>query len=148
MAYPYTPQYFNPTPGGQYGQVSPYQPPMQQMQANQPRIICQQVASVEEAKAIPTDYSGVTQVFLDFAHDQVYIKSANYQTGGSYFKVYANIPEVTPAPPPDYVPRQEFDALCSVVNGLKQQIGGMTIEQQDTANVPRRGTKSNANDAK
>lgn len=142
----YTPQYFNPTPGRQYGQVNPYQG-LQPPQPAQPQMTCRPVASIDEAKAIPTDFTGSTQVFTDFAHGNIYTKTLNYQTGAADFKVYTFVPD-TPAvqPTPDYVPRKEFDALRNLVDTLKQQIGGMTSEPEP--NVSRRNAKPNGNDAK
>ena len=80
-------------------------------------FIVRPVASMEEAKAVPTDFSGNVTVMTDFSHGMIYTKTLNYQDGTSVFNCYRldNTP-VQPVPQMvqpigDYVTRKEFEAL-------------------------------------
>ena len=61
----------------QYGHY--YSPPMvsgaaQIQQPAEQQIICRPVASIEEARAIPTDFSGALMILPDLSHGMVYTK--------------------------------------------------------------------------
>lgn len=112
--YPYmqqTPQaYIQPR------QQMDYASQMQTTPAQQGFIV-RPVASMEEAKAVPTDFSGNVTVMTDFSHGMIYTKTLNYQDGTSVFNCYRldNTP-VQPVPQMvqpvgDYVTRKEFEAL-------------------------------------
>lgn len=51
---------------------APAQPPAQQVQ---PGVIFRQVASLDEAKAVPTDFSGALTIMPDWAHGYIYAKA-------------------------------------------------------------------------
>lgn len=112
--YPYmqqTPQtYIQPR------QQMDYASQMQTTPAQQGFIV-RPVASMEEAKAVPTDFSGNVTVMTDFSHGMIYTKTLNYQDGTSVFNCYRldntplqPAPQIT-QPTVDYVTRKEFEAL-------------------------------------
>lgn len=108
----------------------PYQPYQQmqqgypQQQSTQPQIVCRPVASIDEARAIPTDFSGNVQIFPDLAHGCIYTKALNYQTGAAELNVYRLYSE--PAQnPPEYITKGEFLGLKTVVDRLIEQLGGL-----------------------
>ena len=81
-------------------QYVPYQPQQESFQ-------CRPVTSREEALATPADF--MRPIFMpDFAHDCVYMKRVNPNTGASELVDYRrNIPEAAP----QYVTREEFEAF-------------------------------------
>lgn len=129
--------------------VQPPAPPMApQMQAQpQINIICRPVASIEEAKAVPTDFSGAMLVLTDFSHGAIYTKALNYQDGTALFNCYRldnsllNPPVPAAMPAGDYVPRAEFDALKEEIIKINDRIGGMSNAGTRT------GKRSSAADA-
>lgn len=110
MAYGY-PQYQQ-----QYSQQNVQMPQYPQ------HIVCP-VASEDEARAMPTDFSGAPILMPDRAHGYIYTKQLNLQTGCADFARYRREPEQD-APKPDYVPRGEFDELKARFNTLCDKLGG------------------------
>lgn len=104
------------TPYQQRTQQQWYQPPIQQpMQPAQPaqpgkRVQAMLVTSFAEVEAaqIPFDPDFVP-VFVDLAHDLVYIKRFNAQTGGSDTVTYGKIQPPAPVQAPDPVTAQLAD---------------------------------------
>lgn len=132
------------------GQPQPVQPPVQSapvQQMQQPSMICRPVASIEEAKAVPTDFSGATLVLTDFSHGYIYTKSLNYQNGTAVFNCFRL--DNTPLQPSqtaisgDYVGRGEFEQMKAEIAEINERIGGMSNAKQDA--VPAR--KRTTNDA-
>lgn len=112
---------------------------MQGQQGGQLNIICRPVASMEEAKAVPTDFSGALLVLTDFSHGAIYTKALNYQDGSAIFRTYRLEEYYSPAESqieklPEYAEKKELDALRARMEELSERIGGMN-------NV---GTKSNS----
>lgn len=110
-------------------------PSQPQQNATQPGYIVRPVASLEEAKAVPTDFSGAITVLTDFSHGMVYTKNLNYQDGTSIFNCYRldNSP-LQPVPPMvqpvgDYVTRQEFDSMKAYIDKAIQGVMKHDSEQ-------------------
>ena len=102
----------------------PQQYPQQNVQMPQhQQHIVRPVASVEEARAVQTDFSGALTIMPDTAHGYIYTKQLNLQTGCADFARYRREPEQD-APKPDYVPRGEFDELKARFNTLCDKLGG------------------------
>lgn len=123
----------NPYPYMQMPQTpQTYLPQRQQMdfgsqmqsQPAQQGFIVRPVTSTEEARAIPTDFSGAVTLMPDLPHGVVYTKALNYNDGTSIFGCYRL--DLQPAQPaqPEYVTRQEFEAL-------RAEIARLTEVEQD-----------------
>ena len=109
-------------------------PSQPQQNAAQPGYIVRPVASLEEAKAVPTDFSGAITVLTDFAHGMLYTKNLSYQAGTAIFNCYRldntplqPVPQVI-QPTGDYVTRQELDSFRNEIN---QMIGVMRHDESD-----------------
>lgn len=127
---PAYPQIQYPQPmGGQYQQPMP-QPaqtpaPMQQPQMQngmQTNYICQPVASEEEARAVPTDFSGATQVLLDCAHGMIYTKRLNFTDGSAIFSSYRLAQPMPPAPQEEYAPLRLVEQLRADLDEMKNAL--------------------------
>lgn len=127
--------YYAPTFPTTYGQGYGYQQPMaQQRPAMQPQpttsgFICRPVASEEEARAFPTDFTGSTLVLVDAAHNRIYTKALNMMDGSAVFTVYQGTEQAQPAPPMEYAPmrmvqdiRRDLDDLISTLTAAPKEV--------------------------
>lgn len=101
------------------------QPPM--VQAQQPGYICRPVASEEEARAVPTDFSGATQILVDAAHGMIYAKGLNYNDGSAVFLAYklvqpAGETQRPVSPAVEYAPMSAVDRLREELDDLKASL--------------------------
>lgn len=117
--------------GGYTSQYQPQQYPQQQVQqpVQSPQHLVRPVASVEEARAVQTDFTGALTIMPDTAHGAIYTKQLNLQTGCADFALYRRVqdPEINKPLETDlsgYVPRAEFDELKKRFNTLCDQLGG------------------------
>lgn len=108
----------------------PQQYPQQNVQMPQyPQHIVRPVASVEEARAVQTDFSGALTIMPDTAHGYIYTKQLNLQTGCADFAAYSRVQMQETNKPAEtdlskFVPRSEFDELKQRFNTLCDQLGG------------------------
>lgn len=119
------PQY--PQAQSQYQQVQSQVP--QQMMQQYPQNLVRPVASIEEARAVQTDFNGALTIMPDTAHGFIYTKQLNLQTGCADFNAYQRVQPQETAQPKEidlskYVPRAEFDELIRRFNKLCEQLGG------------------------
>lgn len=92
-----------------------------------PQHIVRPVASIEEARAVQTDFSGALTIMPDLSHGYIYTKQLNLQTGCADFAAYSRVQDA-PKVQTDYVPRDEFDELTRRFNALCDQLGGAKNE--------------------
>ena len=74
------------------------EPPLSQSPAEQSNVIVTRVADYDEAKAVPTDFSGVLRLMLDWSHGYIYAKDVG-DDGIPVFRKFRFEPEA-PAPAP------------------------------------------------
>lgn len=91
------------------------------------------VASIEEVKAHPVDWSGGINYFVDKANNCIYTKQlAN--DGSVLINTYRldNQPTATAQSinKDDFVTREEFNIVKNSMDKLLEQLGGVTNEQQ------------------
>lgn len=140
MAFPnYTyPAYgaYNPvTPFAPAPQVyQPQQPTQQpsqtiQPQSNvntQPAFFCRPVASREEALGVPVHFMGAPMFFPDLAHNVVYMKRFNTNTGAAdVFEFHGQQQakeQQAENPAPAFAPLDEFMDMKDTINNLKDEI--------------------------
>lgn len=128
---------------GQYGypQYPQVQPQYQQAQSQVPQQMMQQypqnlvrpVASIEEARAVQTDFNGALTMMPDTAHGFIYTKQLNLQTGCADFNTYQRV-----QPQEDisaYVTRKEFDEMKRRFNLLCEHLGGTNNEHDANADA-------------
>lgn len=97
---------------------------------------------MEEAKAVPTDFSGNVTVMTDFSHGMIYTKALNYQDGTSIFNCYRldntplqPVPQMV-QPLGDYVTRQEMESFRAEISQMLQ--GVTRHDAEPDADVPAR----------
>ncbi len=89
------------------------------MQPQQPNVLFRPVASEEEARAVPADFSGAVTIMPDFAHGRIYTNMLNQNDGTTIFNIFAVQP---PAPPVEYAPIGTVQALAAEIEQLKQAL--------------------------
>ena len=157
---PYYPTYF--PPGSTVPAAYPPQPDRQQGQpmtgawasqgwSNQPHptaqldpsgVIVRPVASYDEAKAVPTDFSGALTIMPDWAHSFIYAKAMG-DKGTPVFRAYRDInappvqaapqPVAEPAPAVVYAPLEELQQLRQEVNALREELASAKAPAKETA---------------
>lgn len=123
------PQY--PQAQSQYQQVQSQVP--QQMMQQYPQNLVRPVASIEEARAVQTDFNGALTIMPDTAHGFIYTKQLNLQTGCADFNAYQRV-----QPQADisaYVTRKEFDEMKRRFNLLCEHLGGTNNEHDANADA-------------
>ena len=85
------------------------------------------VSSREEAQATAADFSGALMIFPDLAHNRVYLKRWNMQTGAADFVEFGSVETVAEnATVPEYVCLQTYqedmEKLRKELAGLKKVI--------------------------
>ena len=128
-------------PGGQA--QAPDQPPARQ---EQPGVIFRPVASFDEAKAVPTDFSGALTIMPDWAHGYIYAKALG-DNGNPVFRAYRDVdyspgqtppPQTVAAPAPavEYAPLEELERLRQDVNALREELAAGKSSAKDAADKP------------
>lgn len=138
----YMPNYYQPMQGNQYqpmNQPVPAQTAQQQPQQNvQSNFYCRPVASREEALAVPVDFMGAPMFFPDLAHNVVYMKRFNTNTGSAdVFEFHGTQQEAPKDMAPAFAPLDEFMSMKDTIAQLKEEIerlkkpAGRTVKKNE-----------------
>lgn len=116
--------------------------PQQQSQAQQSGVIFRPVASFDEAKAVPTDFSGALTIMPDWGHGYIYAKALG-DNGTPVFRAYravdaAQAAEPAPAAPvsiPEgtYAPMETVECLRCEVEKLRKELDALRPQAKETA---------------
>lgn len=118
-------------------------------QPNQPGLIVRPVASFDEAKAVPTDFSGALTIMPDWAHGYIYAKAIG-DDGNPIFRSYRYEPPqqapATPVPIPEgtYAPLETVECLKCEVEKLKQELETIRLPTKETVAEKPTGKGSKA----
>lgn len=133
-------------PGGQA--QAPAQPTARQ---DLPGVIFRQVASLDEAKAVPTDFSGALTIMPDWGHGYIYAKALG-DNGTPVFRAYRDVDSrpAQAAPPAaeltqsvEYAPLEELERLRQEVNSLREELTASKGPTKETAEKPAgKGSKA------
>lgn len=138
----YMPNYYQPMQGNQYqpmNQPVPAQTAQQQPQQNvQSNFYCRPVASREEALGVPVDFMGAPMFFPDLAHNVVYMKRFNTNTGSAdVFEFHGTQQEAPKDMAPAFAPLDEFMSMKDTIAQLKEEIerlkkpAGRTVKKNE-----------------
>lgn len=95
------------------------------------------VSSKEEAMAVGADFSGAPMIFPDMAHNAVYVKRWDFQTGSAVFVEYLpkdTVPEATAAV---YATQGDFKELAEKLTERMEDI------EADIERLKKKGAKKN-----
>ena len=149
MNYPYYNPYFAPqmaaqTRPAEMGQVYPSQqnvsPAQSVGQGQGISPYSRPVSSKEEAMAVGADFSGAPMIFPDMAHNAVYMKRWDFQTGSAVFVEYLpkdTVPEATAAV---YATQGDFKELAEKLTERLEDI------EADIERLKKKGAKKNDDD--
>lgn len=139
--------------GGNTQSPAQYQQSQQgNAQTNQPGLIVRPVASFDEAKAVPTDFSGALTIMPDWAHGYIYAKALG-DNGTPVFRAYRDIdlsaapaapqPPAEPTPAVEYAPLEELERLRQEVNSLREELAAAKAPAKEAAEKPAgKGSKT------
>lgn len=128
------------------------QPTAQPARQDQPGLIVRPVASFDEAKAVPTDFSGALTIMPDWAHGYIYAKALG-DNGTPVFRAYRDVDlSVAPAAPQppaetartvEYAPLEELEQLREEVKALRDELAAAKAPAKETAEKPAgKGSKT------
>lgn len=123
-------------------QNPPTPPPQPPARQEQPGVIFRQVASLDEAKAVPTDFSGALTIMPDWTHGYIYAKALG-DNGTPVFRAYRDVdsppaqtvpqPTAEPAPAVAYAPLEELERLQREVAALREELTAAKAPAKETA---------------
>lgn len=117
--------YYQPPMQNQYqpGQMNPT-PQMNPPQQAQQNFVCRPVASKEEALGVPVDFMGNPMFFPDLAHNVIYVKRFNTNTGAAdVFEFRGEQAQVAQAT--SFAPLDEFNVMKETIQRLQSEIDQM-----------------------
>ena len=135
---PFVPAQQNFTP--MQAPQQPVQPVQPQGNGNtQPAFFCRPVASREEALGVPVDFMGAPMFFPDLAHNVIYMKRFNTNTGAAdVFEFHSQQTKEQPInPAAAFAPLDEFMDMKNTIDQLKDEIerlkkpAGRTVKKND-----------------
>lgn len=151
---PYTPFNYNPYPyptylpsqrtDGQMGTVYPQPqniaPAASVGQTQGISAMSRPVSSKEEAMAVGADFSGAPMIFPDLAHNVVFVKRWDFNTGSAVFVEY--VPKgAEPEVPAVYATKGDFKELAESVEKVMARFDG--IEAEFDKLKAKKGAKKN-----
>lgn len=119
-----------------------YQQPMQapQAQMQQEQFFCRPVASADEARGIPVDFSGKPMILPQLNAGRIYVKMFDQGSGSAIFRefrMHEEPPqEVAAQPAAEYAPMgvvDQIQKLEETVAALQQELRG--LKKRRTQNV-------------
>ncbi len=119
----------------QMGYQQPMQPMYQQYQPMQQdsQLFCRPVASADEARGVPVDFSGKPMIMPHLSAGRIYVKAFDPGTGSSMLREYRlTEPEPEPAnPAAAYAPA----GVVEQINKLEETVAAL---QDEIRNLKRR----------
>lgn len=110
-------------------------PPVGQTQGISPAS--RPVSSKEEAMAVGADFSGAPMIFPDMAHNAVYMKRWDFQSGSAVFTEYIPKESVPDAPAALYATQGDFRELAETLTARLEDI------EADIDRLKKKGVKKN-----
>ena len=144
--------YYGAYPMGIYQPMQDQYQPMQMNQTAQPIVqaaqpgqqsaqsnfFCRPVASKEEALGVPVDFMGAPMFFPDLAHNVIYMKRFNTNTGSAdVFEFHGTQQEAPKDMAPAFAPLDEFMSMKDTIAQLKEEIerlkkpAGRTVKKNE-----------------
>lgn len=122
------------------------QPAQPTQQAAQSNFFCRPVASKEEALGVPVDFMGAPMFFPDLAHNVIYMKRFNTNTGAADVFEFRGQQDQLNAPAPSFAPLDEFNATKETIGQLKETISQLQSEIDQLKKPTGRAKKNDADE--
>lgn len=120
---------YQPHRMGGYGQMQPLYQPYQAPQQSQPQqdmqLYCRPVASADEARGVPVDFSGKPMIFPHLNAGRIYVKVFDPGNGSAAFHEFrlVNNEAESPAQPAiAFAPMSDVEQLKQVVFELQNEM--------------------------
>lgn len=98
------------------------------------------VSSKEEAMAVGADFSGAPMIFPDMAHNTIFVKRWDFQTGAAVFTEYVAKEDVPEAPTAVYATQGDFRELAERMTERLEDI------EAEIERLKKKGAKKNDDD--
>lgn len=133
------PQYnYQPQPVGYQPQMQPmyqqYQQPAPMQQQPQEQFFCRPVASADEARGIPVDFSGRPMFFPHLNAGRIYLKVFDTGNGSAIFREFRMVePEAEAQQGVAFAPMSELEGLRAMVVELQNELRAMKASKRKNA---------------
>lgn len=131
-------------PDAQMGQMFPQTqnvPPAQSVGQGQGiSPMSRPVSSKEEAMAVGADFSGAPMIFPDMAHNVIFVKRWDYQSGSAVFTEYVPKEAKPETPTAVYATQGDFKELAESVEKIMARFDGIESEFEK---MKKKGAKKN-----
>ena len=109
----------------------PAQYPAAQQQSMQDQFYCRPVASEEEGRAIPVDFSGKPIIMPHFNAGRIYVKIFDTGSGSAIFQTYRREePETEAQPSVTFAPMSDLEGLRTMVVELQNELRAMKVSKR------------------
>lgn len=111
-----------------YQQYQPYQQPAQNSQQQETQMFCRPVASIDEARAVPVDFSGKPMIFPHLNAGKIYLKVFDTGSGSAVFREFRMAdpePEQRAQSAVAFAPMSEVEQLKQAVYDLQNEFRAM-----------------------
>lgn len=117
--------------------------------SGQTGFVCRPVASMDEGKAVPTDFSGNIIVMPDFPHNAIYTKVLNPATGSAQFDTFVKASDETEKEQAE-IEYAVADDVNRAISDLRKEIKELRYDFENTTyeEVKRVSPKKNGKAAK
>lgn len=134
--YQYQPQQMGYQPQMQpmYQQYQQYQQPAPVQQQTQEQFFCRPVASADEARGIPVDFSGRPMFFPHLNAGRIYLKVFDTGNGSAIFREFRMVePDAEAQQSVAFAPMSELEGLRAMVVELQNELRAMKASKRKNA---------------
>lgn len=119
-------------------------------QPNQPGLIVRPVASFDEAKAVPTDFSGALTIMPDWGHGYIYAKALG-DNGTPVLGIYRDInaaknstplPASEPIPAVEYAMKDDLYDIWEEINAIRDELTAAKAPAKEAEKPAGKGSKA------
>lgn len=134
------PQYnYQPQPMGYQPQMQPmyqqYQQPAPMQQQTQEQFFCRPVASADEARGIPVDFSGRPMILPQLNAGKIYVKIFDQGSGSAIFREFRMVEDPTAEVAKTsitYAPMSEVEGLRQQITELQNELRALKASRKKT----------------
>lgn len=132
--YQYQPQQMGYQPQMQpmYQQYQQQYQPLPAQQPQQEQFFCRPVASADEARGIPVDFSGNPMILPHLSAGRIYVKAFDKGSGSAIFREFRMYEEPHETTPPTvaFAPMSEVEGLRAMVLELQNELRAMKASKR------------------